>query len=242
VTLADALGGPDRGAPDGFPNAGAGVSSQPKGAALLLVDVDHLVYGAPDLQAGIDRIEELLGIRATPGGQHPGAGTRNALAALGPGTYLEIVGPDLDQDEPAGPRWFGVDRLTTPALVMWAAKAHDLDELARDAVRHGLGLGEVRSGCRRAPDGSLLSWRFTNPETVIAGGIVPFFIDWGQTPHPARTAARGGALVDLRAEHPQPRAVRESLDRLGLALAVTEGWRPALVATIDSPRGRVELR
>ena len=56
--------------------------------------IDHLVYATPDLDLGIDTIERLLGVRATPGGQHLGAGTRNALVALGPGTYLEIVGPD----------------------------------------------------------------------------------------------------------------------------------------------------
>jgi pimeloyl-ACP methyl ester carboxylesterase len=34
----------------------------------LLNAVDHLVYATPDLQLGIDRIEKLLGVRATPGG------------------------------------------------------------------------------------------------------------------------------------------------------------------------------
>ena len=46
----------------------------PKGSAELLPRVDHLVYATPDLDSGVEEIEKLLGVRATPGGQHPGRG------------------------------------------------------------------------------------------------------------------------------------------------------------------------
>src|SRR5262245_26246914 len=84
--------------------------------------VDHLVYATPDLKLGIDRTEELFGVRATPGGQHPGSGTRNALVALGPSAYLEIIGPDPEQSKPSNPRRFGIDDLKAPRLVTWAAR------------------------------------------------------------------------------------------------------------------------
>jgi hypothetical protein len=76
----------------------------------------------------------------------------------------------------------------------------------------------------------------------LADGLVPFFIDWGRSPHPAQTAAPGASLVALRAEHPDAQSVQRLLLALGLDLPVQSGPRPALVATIDSPRGRVELR
>jgi Glyoxalase-like domain len=213
-----------------------------KGSAELRARVDHLVYATPDLNRGVAEIEKLLGVRATPGGQHPGRGTRNALITLGPATYLEIIAPDPEQPPPKTPRPFGIDGLKASRLVAWAAKGVDLERLRDEAVRKGARLGQVKSGSRRRPDGVLLSWRYTDPQTVLADGLVPFFIDWGQSPHPAQTAAQGASLIALRAEHPDAQQVQHLLRKLGLELPVQPGAAPALVAIIDSPRGRVELR
>jgi Glyoxalase-like domain len=194
------------------------------------------------LNRGVEEIEKLLGVRATPGGQHPGRGTRNALITLGPASYLEIIGPDPDQPPPKAPRPFGIDGLKKSRLVAWAAKGADLERLRDDAVRKGIGLGEVLSGSRRRSNGVLLEWRYTNPQTVLAHGLIPFFIDWGQSPHPAQSAAKGPSMIALRAEHPDAQRVQHLLRELGLDLPVQLGATHALVAIIDSPRGRVELR
>jgi len=208
----------------------------------LLARIDHLVYATPDLMLGIDTIEKALGVRATPGGQHPGLGTRNALVALGPSSYLEIIGPDPDQPRPAGRRRFGIDELKAPRIVRWVAKSNDLETVAATAAQKGVKLGPVIPGSRRRPDGVVLAWRYTDPATEVADGLVPFFIDWGTSPHPSATAARGATLVAVRAEHPDAERTQKMLDALGLDLRVQQGSAPAIVATIDSPRGRVELR
>ena len=113
----------------------------------------------------------------------------------------------------------------------------------RNRIAPASGRGRPPRVCNtRLEDGVVLSWRLTDPFTVLANGIVPFFIDWGQTPHPAQSAAQGSNLADLRAEHPGPKPVQEMLNRLALDLRVYAGSRPALIATITSPQGRVELR
>jgi len=208
----------------------------------LLALVDHLVYATPDLDRSVADLERRFGVRASPGGQHPGKGTRNALLALGPASYLEIVGPDPSQPAPASPRAFGIDSLKEPRLVAWAAKGKDLERLRERTGRYGIPLGEVTTGSRKRPDGVVLSWKFTNPAKVLVDGLIPFFIDWGQSPHPAESAAPGLKLVELRAEHPAPQAVEPTLRTLGLDLRVSTAPTPALVAIIDGPRGRVELR
>jgi hypothetical protein len=220
----------------------AGALAQAAARSDLLARIDHLVYATPDLNAGIEAIEKLTGVRATPGGQHPGRGTRNALIALGPTSYLEIIGPDLEQPAPPSPRTFGIDGLKAPRLARWVVQGQNLERLATEASGKGIPLGEVTSGKRERPDGVLLTWRYTDPHVDLADGLVPFFIDWGESPHPAASAAKGLTLVALRAEHPAPARVRKILTSLGLDLPLRTGRAPALVATIDSPRGRVELR
>jgi hypothetical protein len=210
--------------------------------AVRMSRIDHLVYATPDLDAGVERVERLLGVRAIPGGQHPGAGTRNALIGLGDQVYLEIIGPDPDQPKPPRARRFGIDELKSPRLVTWAAKGADLDRLVADSRRQGIDLGRVQAGSRQRPDGVMLAWKLTVSPTLTEDGVVPFLIDWGATAHPASALPKGCTLVGLRAEHPNPERVQTMITALGLELSVTRGSAPALIATIATPRGTVELR
>ena len=91
------------------------------------MQIDHLIYAVPDLDAAVDDVERRLGVRAAGGGRHPGMGTHNRLLGLGPYTYLEIIAPDPDQPEPGGPRPYGADGLTSAGLVGWALTCGDIE-------------------------------------------------------------------------------------------------------------------
>ena len=207
----------------------------------ILSKVDHLIYATPDLDMTVAEMERLLGVRAAPGGQQPGRGTRNALISLGANSYLEIVGPDPKQPRPSQPPWW-LQGLKKPRIVAWAAKGTDLESLRAKAVNNGVPLGEVISGNRQRPDGVILTWRFTSPRQPIADGVVPFFIDWGESAHPSRTSPHGVQLVALRAIHPDDRRVQDILGRLNIDLPVTYGLSPGIIASLEGPLGRVELR
>jgi hypothetical protein len=209
---------------------------------MCLSRVDHLVYAVPDLDAGVADLERRLGVRAATGGQHPGRGTRNALIALGPDSYLEILAPDPAQPAPAGGPWFGVDPQVPARLAGWAAKGVDLPRLAASAAQRGVPLGPVVAGSRQRPDGVMLTWTLTDPGVTPDMSFAPFFIDWAASPHPAATAPRGPVLESLRAEHPRPDLAREPLAGLGLDLPVVRGPRPALVAVLRTVSGVMELR
>lgn len=202
--------------------------------------IDHLVYAVPDLAEACDRLEREFGVRPSPGGKHVGRGTNNALLDLGDGRYLEVIAPDPDQPRPEGPRPFGIDDLRGPRLVTWAMKAPDVDERVERARERGFDPGPVLSMSRRRPDGIELSWRLTRRDPAT-DGLVPFLIDWGSSPHPSVTAAKGCRLVSFTGEHPRPDEVRRALSALGIDLTIRVGATARLVASIDTPRGVVEL-
>jgi hypothetical protein len=194
--------------------------------------IDHLVYAVPDL-AVVDR----LGIPLVPGGRHVGLGTRNHLAGLGNGAYLEVIGPDPEQPEPDYPRPFGIDDLTEPKLVTWAVQVSDVDQAVERAQAQGYDPGTAVAMSRQRDDGLLLEWRLTPP----VAGLLPFLIDWGATPHPAESLDDSVELVSFTAFHPDPAIIHKGLKALGAELTVEHGDQE-LRAVLRTPAGEVVLR
>ncbi len=203
--------------------------------------IDHLVYGARDLYKAVAELSERLGVHARPGGRHPGIGTHNALISLGPGTYLEVIAPDSSQPPPARLP-FGLDVLTEDRLITWAARVAGIEGRAARARASCYDPGPVLAMSRKTPDGGQLRWRLTWRAEPAGDGLVPFLIDWGDTPQPSLGAPEGCTLIDLRGQHPRPDTVLALLRALEVDMEVGAGPRPALIATIQTPLGVVELR
>ena len=202
--------------------------------------LDHLVLATPDVDSTSDWFAATTGVHPSVGGPHVGRGTRNTLCSLDDDTYLEIIGPDPDQDEPPTPRPFGVDHVTSPTLVTWCVHVHGISSVVDHWARRGLVFTEPAPMSRRVP-GGLLEWSLAYPTIDNPGGIVPFVIDWGNSEHPAAVSARGCALARLSATHPEPEAVARWLHIIGAELDVVEGPQASLHATIEGPGGSIDL-
>ncbi|RZS29752.1 glyoxalase-like protein [Herbihabitans rhizosphaerae] len=202
--------------------------------------IDHLVYATPDLATSTADLTT-AGLTLSEGGSHVGLGTRNALADLGDGAYLEVVGPDPEQPAPEHPRPFGIDDLTAPKLLAWAVRVSDVDDVIRHAVEAGYDPGPAFPMSRRRTDGVLLEWRLTVPDISDEWRVVPFLIDWGDTPHPSDTAAKGSRLASFTVQHPRPGEITTRLTALGLRTPVEQAPRPGLVAVVRTPTGDVTL-
>jgi len=210
--------------------------------------VDHLVYAVPDLGQAMDQAEAYLGIRPIVGGRHPQWGTWNALLSLGDGVYLEWVAAEPGAEEPGGlsATVFGVDRVREAQLVSWCARVEDLEGVVGRAQVHGLEIGSVLKGGRDRPDGTRVEWRVTDPRLDRAGGLLPFLIDWGSSPHPSEDLPGGAQdglwLSGFWIEHPEPEDLRRRLQILKVEVEVRAARAPALVAQLSTPRGPVVHR
>lgn len=204
-------------------------------------EIDHLVYLAPDVDEAVQDLARRLGVRPTAGGRHARWGTRNALVGLSSRSYLEILGPDPERADPRRPPGFGLDGMSGARLALWAIATDDLEGRSDAARRRGVRLGEVSGGSRERPDGRTVSWRLTDPETVLGDGLVPFLIEWGDSRHPAVDAPPGCILLGLRGEHPDPERVRRMLEAVGAPIPIARAPAPRLIATLRSPMGEIEL-
>ena len=202
--------------------------------------IDHLIFAVREMDEGVAEIEALFGVRATGGGQHIGQGTHNTLLALGPATYLEIIAPDPAQPEPSAPRPYGVDGIVGSGLVGWAVACEDIDVAVDQARAAGFDPGDVIDGHRRTADGTTLRWRITS--NARTAGVIPFLISWGDTPHPAASAAPGLRLESLCIEHPDPESIARALRILGTTVPVIGADRAGLVARVIGPVGGATLR
>ena len=201
--------------------------------------IDHLIWGTPDLEQGIEEIAERTGVRATPGGSHPGLGTRNALLSLGEDRYLEIIALDPAQGA-ASDLATQLTELDGGCFISWVARIEDMGELVVRSRERGYPITEV-SESRQRPDGTLLHWSFA---TVDGRGLlphVPGFIEWGGSAHPGQDAPIGCNLVRLQLEAQHPEEAKALLAAFRLGMDVRKGATEKLTATLDTVRGRIEL-
>ena len=207
--------------------------------------LDHLLIGAPTLERGIAWLEERTGVRAARGGSHPGLGTWNALASLGPRQYLEIIAPDPGQ---AGVETFyvpGLRDLKEPKIAAWAAQGGELASRFVAALPSGFSCEPPRQGSRVRPDGSRLAWTLAFPRHLQHGtfdGTLPFFIEWQSLEsHPGRITPCGLTLRAISIQHPEPEAVRGALRAFDIECAVSHSPTVSISAELGTPRGPVRL-
>ncbi|MFT5441041.1 MAG: hypothetical protein ACI8W3_000081 [Myxococcota bacterium] len=211
------------------------------------LELDHLVYFVPSLAEAIVEFQNCLGVAPHEGGRHEGMGTHNAILPLAGTKYVELIAKDPTAPTPNQPRPFGLDALTAPRLITWAARTSDIDAATARSRNAGYDPGIILPMSRKEPGGAELRWKLslpTSPESMIGDGLVPFIIDWGNTPHPAHATSNGEPqceLVSFAGCHIKPDPVVVALAALGAELKVASGTAPGLRAELRGPAGSLVL-
>jgi len=126
--------------------------------------LDHVVYVARDLAPAVDD-HRRQGFTVTPGGEHAGGVTHNALVCFADGSYLELVA--FRRPDPTH-RWW-----RHAANGGFADFALLSDDLAQDlSTVKDLVVREPAEGGRTRPDGVSLRWR-----AAFLRAPLPFLIE-----------------------------------------------------------------
>ncbi len=205
--------------------------------------IDHLVVTAPSLGAGVEYVQEALGVAPLPGGEHVRMGTHNCLLKLGETVYLEVLAVNPAAAAPDRPRWFQLDEaesVQAPRLATWVVRTTD--------IKAALAASPVVSGYAMPMSRGDLQWQITLPRngSLPLSGIAPTIIQW-QGPHPAAQLPDAGcSLLRLEGFHPRAQKVQAMLDLIGFqgefsVTALPAGLSPRLVAHIQTPSGPRQL-
>jgi hypothetical protein len=200
----------------------------------MIRGIDHLVIACEDPDRAAVELEAAVGLVATGGGRHERFGTRNRLAFLADGSYLELIGVDDPSLLDASPVGQAVHRqldahgagLATYALVVDA-----IEPMVASLRAAGAPIGIAQHGSRRRDDGELIEWQAAFPEEDLGPASVPFLIQ-----HVADGAEWGPDAVEARAAFVHPIGSPVRLLRLAIAVddppaAATELARVLGVAT-----------
>ncbi len=198
--------------------------------------IDHFVLATADLELTCAEFEGATGVRPAFGGAHQGRGTHNALVGFDDSTYLEIIAPDPAQ--PPSSSSAPMARLTQPKLIHWAVRCAGLENASARLKALGWTPTRAHRMNRTPPGGERLEWELLGLHHHRHGGLAPFFIDWLDCPHPARTSPCVGPLMAAQLTSPEPMPLASLIAELGIDVAVQAGDR-RMTLTFASPRGEI---
>ena len=165
----------------------------------------------------------------------PPAGASEQLQAALAAAPAPNVAASKQQTPQGDEQWLVMQKATANANLDQIASGFGVSGLLEEAGISSAGPVETR---RRTADGDLLVWDLLFPQG--AGYGMPFFIDWRESPHPAKTTPVGGELLSFAISTPDAGELGAVLAGLGLGVEVSEG-EPETRVVIEGAKGAVEL-
>lgn len=180
--------------------------------------IDHIVIAVNDLAAAAADYAA-AGFAVTPGGEHAGGATHNALVSFADGAYFELIA-FKDPSRRVPHRWW--DKLAAgEGAVDFALLSDGLDAEAERLRAADVAVEGPRDGGRLRPDGQRVAWRTIGLDDN--GGPLPFVIE-DVSAHDLRVPPGPAAVHPNRAERVAGLVVAAAdLDRAARIYAVLLG-------------------
>ena len=161
----------------------------------MVRSIDHIVIAVRDLaQASADF--QRAGFTVTPGGEHTGGATHNALISFGDGAYFELIA-FREPDRPSEHRWWSF-LAKGEGTVDYCLLADGLGAEADRLRLAGIAVDGPHDGGRLRPDGQQVSWRSLTLGDRAASPL-PFLIE-DVTPRGLRVPAGAATVHPLGVE------------------------------------------
>jgi hypothetical protein len=230
----------------------------------MKTSIDHLVIAANHLEQGVAWCEATLGITPGPGGEHKLFGTHNRLFKIAspanPLAYCEIIAINSEAAcalNAGAKRWFDMDNealqaavAIEPRLVHFVANTADI-QTARSALSAlDIDRGPALEANRHSRKG-LLQWQITvrADGQRLFNGTLPTLIQWGKPDaaeqlrlHPRNSLPRSGVtLQSISVTHPDAVALQAAYAAISLEGIAIEAGPANLSATLQTPKGVVQL-
>jgi Glyoxalase-like domain len=233
-------------------------------ASVGACSIDHLVIVAHSLDQGVAWCEATLGITPGPGGEHKLFGTHNRLFKIAtptnPLAYCEIIAINTGAAcaiKQGSKRWFDMDNealqaavALEPRLVHFVANTADIQAARAALSTLDIDRGPALEASRHSRKG-LLQWQITvrDDGQRLFNGMLPTLIQWGKPGeaepmrlHPRNSLPRSGVtLQSITATHPDAAALTAAFAALGLGGIAIDAGPANLTATLQTPKGVVQL-
>lgn len=136
--------------------------------------IDHIVIVDQDLDVLTEQATS-AGFTVTPGGEHAGGVTHNALIPFQDGSYIELIA-FIEPDRRTSHRWW--PRLWKGGgLADFALLSDDLERDVAGIKDRGLPIPAPEAHGRLRPDGERLEWQSSLPQPVVGETGMPFLIE-----------------------------------------------------------------
>ena len=148
----------------------------------MLLGLDHAIIAVNNLDDASKRLEHALGLSVAPGGQHPGAGTHNAIVRFGV-DYLELISVRDEPEASSGKRGqVLLDFLRRgEGLLGYALGSDDLEADIKAASSRGMYMMGPFPASRVRPDGATMAWSTARLAQDPWGRQLPFVIQHGSS-------------------------------------------------------------